>query len=85
MHGSVIVMRLFTTAAGDVAVECQKCFLPSKIMSQKSKLQRIIVTLGIVRLTYGSPELHFKAPGTVKIQIGQSLMSYEEINVRIFK
>ena len=35
------------------------------------KVERISVTLGIVRLIFGSPELHFKAPGTVKIQIGQ--------------
>ena len=35
--------------------------------------KRISVTLGIVRLTFGSPELHSIAPDTVKIQIGQKL------------
>ena len=52
-------------------------FYMQAVMDQLPRLGkgelRIIVTLGFVRLIYGSPELHFKAPGTVKIQIGPKL------------
>ena len=33
---------------------------------------------------FGRPEHRCQAPGTVKIQTGNRLMSYEEIDVRIF-
>ena len=56
-------------------------YLPLQIWT----LKRSVDSMADIRLIFGRPEHRCQASSAVKMQFGDSLMSYEEMNVKIFK